>query len=357
MEVRNRYVTLKHQLDEDQEPKESDFELKDSIISLEASTKSSSNNNNYVLVQNLYVSIDPYQINRMKKQSSSHKAINFSFALSPGQVIDAYGVGRVVASTNPGFEKDDLVAGLVGWEDYSLVQGEFMLSFLRKIDNTTELPLSHQVGILGLSGLTAYGGFYNVGRPKKGDKVFVSAASGSVGNLVGQYAKLLGCYVVGSAGTKQKVDMLKDKLGFDEAFNYKEESDLTSTLQKYFPDGIDIYFDNVGSETLEAAVSNMNMFGRVVACGVISEYTDGKKRAAPNMIDVIYKRITIQGFLTPDHMKDFAEFTTVTSDYLKHGKMHALEDISVGIESIPSAFVGIFRGKNIGKKMVQIVEN
>ncbi|KAI3896407.1 hypothetical protein MKW92_046449 [Papaver armeniacum] len=350
MEMENRYVTLKNQLERAEEPKESDFEFKTSTISL------ASSNLNEVIVQNLYVSIDPYQINRMKKQSSSHKAINFTFALSPGQAIDAYGVGRVVASTNSKFEKDDLVAGLLGWEEYSLIQGEFKLSFLRKLETTMDLPLSHQVGVLGLSGLTAYGGFYNVGRPKKGDKVFVSAASGSVGNLVGQYAKLSGCYVVGSAGFKQKVEMLKDKLGFDDAFNYKDEPDLTSALQRYFPDGIDIYFDNVGSEMLEAAIVNMNPFGRVVVCGVMADYIDETKRAAPNMLDVIYKRISIQGFITPDYMKDYAEFASITSDYIHNAKLHVLEDISIGLESIPSAFVGIFRGDNIGKKMVQIVK-
>ncbi|KAI3951248.1 hypothetical protein MKW92_009507 [Papaver armeniacum] len=350
MEMENRYVTLKNQLERAQEPKESDFEFKNSSISLALT------NLNEVIVQNLYVSIDPYQINRMKKQSSSHKAINFTFALSPGQAIDAYGVGRVVASTNSKFEKDDLVAGLLGWEEYSLIQGEFKLSFLRKLETTTDLPLSHQVGVLGFSGLTAYGGFFNVGRPKKGDKVFVSAASGSVGNLVGQYAKLNGCYVVGSVGNKQKVEMLKDKLGFDDAFNYKDESDLTSALQRYFPDGIDIYFDNVGSKMLEAAIVNMNPFGRVVVCGVMSEYTDETKRAAPNMMDVIFKRLSIQGFITPDYMKDYAEFASITSDYIRNAKLHVLEDISIGLESIPSAFVGIFRGDNIGKKMVQIVK-
>lgn len=141
--MENRYVTLKNQLERDEEPKESDFEFKNTTISL------ASLNCDEVIVQNLYVSIDPYQINRMKKQSSSHKAINFAFALSPGQAIDAYGVGRVVASTNSRFEKDDLVAGLLGWEEYSSIQGEFKLSFLRKLETTMDLPLSHQVGVLG----------------------------------------------------------------------------------------------------------------------------------------------------------------------------------------------------------------
>lgn len=176
--------------------------------------------------------------------------------------------------------------------------------------------------------------------------------------------------------------MLKEKLGFDEAFNYKEETDLNSTLERYgeleitklscftvldllteiyfcyyfryFPEGIDIYFDNVGAEMLEAAVANMNLHGRVAVCGVISEYTDAKKRAAPDMLNVIYKRITIQGFLSGDYFNLFPEFVSTTIDHLRTGKMHVLEDISVGLETVPSAFVGLFRGYNIGKKIVQV---
>ena len=147
--------------------------------------------------------------------------------------------------------------------------------------------------------------------------------------------------------------MLKEKLGFDDAFNYKEEPDLKSALGRYFPDGIDIYFDNVGAEMLEAAVFNMNSFGRVAVCGVISEYTDASKRAAPNMLDVVYKRIKIQGFLAADHMSVFSDFLSTTTDHLRTGKLHALEDISYGVESFPSAFIALFRGHNTGKKMVK----
>ncbi|THG08940.1 hypothetical protein TEA_001783 [Camellia sinensis var. sinensis] len=212
-----------------------------------------------------------------------------------------------------------------------------------------------QEDVQSFSGLTAYGGFFQVCRPKKGEKVFVSAASGSVGNLVGQYAKLFGCYVVGCAGTKQKVELLKEKLGFDDAFNYKEETDLKSTLKRYFPDGIDIYFDNVGGDMLEAAVFNMNTFGRVAVCGVISEYTDVAKRAAPDMLDVIYKRIAIQGFLAADQMNVYADFLSTTADHLRNGKMKVLEDISHGVESIPTTFMALFSGDNIGKTIVQII--
>lgn len=255
-----------------------------------------------------------------------------------------------MASGNSGFDKDDLVAGLLSWGEFSLVRGGGML---RKLD-PLGFPVSYHVGILGFSGLTAYAGFFEVCKPKKGEKVFVSAASGSVGNVVGQFAKLFGCYVVGCAGSKQKVELLKEKLGFDDAFNYKEETDLKSTLERYFPEGIDIYFDNVGAEMLEAAIANMNNFGRVAACGVISEYTDKVRRARQDMLDVIYKRIKIQGFLAGDYFNVFEDFILTTSDYLRTGKFEALEDISHGVESIPSAFVGLFRGDNIGKKIVQI---
>ncbi|KAL7168394.1 hypothetical protein ACSBR2_038770 [Camellia fascicularis] len=344
MEVMNKFITIKRHIEG--APQESDFELKTESISLSVQAGS-----NDVIVKTIYLSIDPYQLNRMKSYSSSQKAHSFAVGIIPGEAIDAFGLGRVVASGHPGFENDDLVAGVITWGEYSVIKGAVMLN---KLD-TMDFPLSYHVGIFGFSGLTAYGGFFQVCKPKKGEKVFVSAASGSVGNLVGQYAKLFGCYVVGCAGTKQKVELLKEKLGFDDAFNYKEETDLKSTLKRYFPDGIDIYFDNVGGDMLEAAVFNMNTFGRVAVCGVISEYTDVAKRAAPDMLDVIYKRITIQGFLAADQMNVYADFLSTTVDHLHNGKMEVLEDISHGVESIPTAFMALFSGDNIGKKIVQIV--
>ncbi|KAK0593016.1 hypothetical protein LWI29_029254 [Acer saccharum] len=307
---------------------------------------------NVVIVKNLYVSIDPYQVNRMKSFSSSQSATKNAVGVNPGEGIDAHGVGKVVASGNTEFEKGDLIVGLISWGDYTVVKPGVLL---RKFD-PLGLPLSYQVGILGFSGLTAYAGLFDICKPKKGEKVFVSAASGSVGNLVGQYAKLFGCYVVGSAGNNEKVALLKEKLGFDDAFNYKEETDLKATLKRYFPDGIDIYFDNVGAEMLDAAVANMKAFGRVAACGVISEYTDVRKRAAPNMLDVVYKRIKIEGFLVVDYMNVYQDFLRTTCDHLRNGEIQALEDISNGVESIPSAFAGLFCGDNIGKKIVQIAQ-
>lgn len=342
MEVDNKFVAVKEYVHG--QPSESNFELK--TASLAITLKEGSNQ---IIVKNFYVSIDPYQISRIKDYSSSHKASSFSTQLGLGERVDAFGVGRVVASVNQEFKEGDLVAGLLGWEEYTVVQPG---TILNKI--TDEFPLSYHVGVLGTSGFTAYAGFYEVCKPKNGDTVFVSAASGSVGNLVGQFAKLSGCYVVGCAGSKNKVDLLKEKLGFDEAFNYKEEPDLKLALKRYFPDGIDIYFDNVGGKMLEAAVANMKAFGRVALCGVISEYTSPSLRAAPDMIDVIYKRINIRGFLANDYLHIYNEFISTTLEHLRHGRLQVLEDISQGIENVPTAFSGLFRGDNVGKKAVQI---
>ncbi|KAF4391962.1 hypothetical protein F8388_004291 [Cannabis sativa] len=289
MEVMNRYVTIKTQINGD--PKESDFEIKCSSIVVSA-------------------------------QPGSNDV-----------VIDAYGVAKVVASGNPEFEKDDLVVGMINWGEYSVLKGETYM--LRKLD-TMGFPLSHHVGIFAFSGLTAYAGLFEVGKPKKGEKVFVSAAAGSIGHLV---------------------ELLKEKLGFDDAFNYKDESDLKSTLKKYFPNGIDIYFDNVGAEMLEAAVANMNTFGRIAACGVISEYTDTNKRAAPNMLDIVYKRIVIRGFLAADFLNIYPDFLSATVDHIRTGVFKTLEDISIGLESIPQAFLGLFHGSNVGKKMVKLSDD
>ncbi|KAK3436617.1 hypothetical protein EUGRSUZ_C01168 [Eucalyptus grandis] len=346
MEVANKYVTLKTHIEG--APKESDFELRTSPLALSLDPSSDE-----MIVKNLYVSIDPYQLNRMKLYNSSQKMGAGLEGITLGKEIKAYGVAEVVASDNVEFEKGDVVVGFVTWAEYSKIRGNGMI---RKLD-PLGFPLSYHVGLFGYSGLAAYAGFFEICKPKQGEKVFVSAASGSVGNMVGQYAKLLGCYVVGCAGSKQKVELLKEKLGFDDAFNYKGETDLNSALKRYFPDGIDIYFDNVGAEMLEAAVANMNTYGRVAVCGATSEYTDPGKRAAPNMLDVIYKRIKIQGFLAWDHMDVFEDFISTTGNCLRSGQMHPLEDFSNGVETIPSAFVGLFRGDNIGKKMVKITED
>ncbi|KAK7327691.1 hypothetical protein VNO77_21779 [Canavalia gladiata] len=357
MEVTNKYIVIKHHIEN--APKESHFELKTGTFALSVTPGSDD-----IIVKNLCISIDPYQINRMKSYSSSQNATNFTVPITPGEAVDALAIGKVVASGNAMFEKDDLVMGVFTWAEYSLVKEG---SIIKKLESSEFPPLiisefwnAYHFGpffIAGFGGLTAYAGFFEVCKPQKGEKVFVSAASGSVGSLVGQYAKLMGCYVVGCAGNQKKVELVKEKLGFDDAFDYKEETDLNSTLKRYFPGGIDIYFDNVGGEMLEAAVANMKAFGRVAICGVISEYTDSGKRASPNMLDVVFKRITIRGFLAVDFMNVFEDFLAKTSDYLRTGKLKVIEDVSSGVDNIPSAFVGLFNGDNIGKKIINLAED
>ncbi|KAJ6331830.1 hypothetical protein OIU76_010255 [Salix suchowensis] len=320
MEVNNRYITITNHIQGS--AKESDFELK--VVPLRLSVEPGSS---AVILKNLWVSIDPYQLNRMKRYSSSQKTVQPAVRITPGQPIDSPEVARVLVSDDPEFVKDDLVEGFVHWGEYTVVKG----GMLRKLDPEIDLPLSYHAGVLGMSGLTAYAGLFEICKAQEGGQI-------------------------GCAGSRDKVALLKEKLGFDDAFNYKEETDLNSALARYFPDGIDIYFDNVGGEMLEAAVANMNTCGRVAACGAIAEYSEGAKRAAPNMVDVIYKRIKIQGFLAMDHMSLHTDFLSTTTDYIHNGKIKVQEDISSGVESIPSAFIGLFRGDNIGKKIVKIAD-
>jgi NADPH-dependent curcumin reductase CurA len=206
-----------------------------------------------------------------------------------------------------------------------------------------------------MPGLTAYAGFMEVGRPKRGDSVFISSASGAVGQVVGQLAKIAGCYVVGSAGSDEKVDLLKDKLGFDDAFNYKSESDdLAAALKGRFPDGIDIYFDNVGGATLDAALLQMRHGGRVVVCGMISQYNLKEHDGLHNLYCIIPKAVPVEGFNVAGYVNVYARFEEEMARYIKDGKVVVVEDVVEGIESAPAALVGLFSGRNVGKQLVEL---
>ncbi|XP_052186921.1 2-alkenal reductase (NADP(+)-dependent) isoform X2 [Diospyros lotus] len=261
-----------------------------------------------------------------------------------------FGVSRVVDSDHPDFSAGDIVTGITGWEEYSVITRTQQL--MRKILRQDDIPLSYYVGLLGMPGFTAYAGFYEVCSPKKGDYLFVSAASGAVGQLVGQLAKLHGCYVVGSAGTNQKVDLLKNKFGFDEAFNYKDEPDLDAALKRYLPKGIDIYFDNVGGSMLDAALLNMRVNGRIAVCGMVSEKSLSNPRGIHNLSNLIYKRVRMQGFLQSDYLHLMPRFLEDVGQLYKQGKIAYVEDMSNGLESAPAALVGLYSGKNVGKQVV-----
>lgn len=263
-------------------------------------------------------------------------------------------MSRVLHSKNHNFKAGDVVAGLTGWEEYSVIHNTGQLRKIQQDDDSVPLPLSYYVGLLGMPGFTAYAGFYEVCAPKKGESVYVSAASGAVGQLVGQLAKLHGCYVVGSAGTSQKVELLKKKLGYDDAFNYKTESDLDAALKRYFPKGIDIYFENVGGAMLDAVLLNMAIHGRIAVCGMVSQHSMSSWHGIHNLFTLISKQVRMQGFLQSDYLHLFPRFLEDVTAYYKQGKIVYIENMNEGLESAPAAFVGLFSGENVGKQVVRV---
>ncbi|KAG1328252.1 putative 2-alkenal reductase (NADP(+)-dependent) [Cocos nucifera] len=278
-----------------------------------------------VLVKNLYLSCDPYMRGRMRENYDSYIP-----PFQPGSVIEGFGVSKVVDSDNPSFGVGDLVSGLTGWEEYSLIS---KTERLRKIQ-IKDIPLSYHVGLLGRS----------IAYAIEQCSLNQFFGTGAVGQLVGQLARLHGCYVVGSAGTRQKVDLLKNKLGFDEAFNYKEESDLNIALKRYFPKGIDIYFDNVGGPMLDAVLLNMRLRGRIAVCGMVSQSGVSDPQGICNLLCLVTKSVRMQGFLQHDHLHLFPQFLDHMVSYYKQGKIVYIEDMSEGLESAPNSFVGLFTG-------------
>ncbi|XP_073027560.1 2-alkenal reductase (NADP(+)-dependent)-like [Primulina eburnea] len=333
-EVSNKMIVLKDYVKGF--PKESDMLLKTSVIKLRVPDGCE----NAILVKNLYLSCDPYMRSRMSKIEKSYVE-----PFVPGSPIIGYGVCKVVDSTHPDFKSGDFVWGMTGWEEYSLLKSA---EGLFKIQHT-DVPLSYYTGILGMPGTTAYCGFYEICSPKKGDTVFISAASGAVGQLVGQFAKLFGCYVVGSAGTKDKVDLLKNKFCFDDAFNYKEEPDLNAALKRYFPDGIDIYFENVGGNMLDAVLLNMKTFGRIAVCGMISQYNLEEPEGVKNLLCLVTKKIRMEGFIVFDYYHLYPKYLEMVLPLMEQGKIMYVEDIAEGLESAPNALIGLFSGRNVGK--------
>ncbi|KAI3888059.1 hypothetical protein MKW92_052771 [Papaver armeniacum] len=303
-------------------PKESDMIPTTDTIKLKVPEGSNS-----VLLKNLYLSCDPYMRGRMTQSDS------YVPAFTPGEPISGYAVSKVLDSGNPNFKKGDYVWGLVGWEQYSLIENPHPMA-LTKIDYT-DVPLSYYTGILG-------------------ESVYVSAASGAVGQLVGQFAKLMGCYVVGSAGSKEKVDLLKNKFRFDDAFNYKEEHDLAATLKRYFPKGIDIYFENVGGKMLEAVLPNMALHGRISLCGMISQYNLDQPDGVHNLFLLVAKRVRMEGFLILDHQHLYPNFLEMMKQLFMEGKLVYVEDTVEGLESAPAALVGLYTGRNVGKQVVRV---
>lgn len=297
-----------------------------------------------LLVKNLYMSVDPYMRGRMVDRPSYVPPFQLGEALTGGCV------GEVVQSENPKYQVGEFVMGFMGWQEYYLSDG----SDLHKL-NPALAPLSAYLGTAGMPGQTAYWGLLDIGKPVAGETVFVSSAAGAVGSVVCQIAKMKGCTVVGSAGSDTKVAWLKKELGVDAAFNYKKSDNLSKTLRQHAPNGVDIYFENVGGAHLEAALANMNQNGRIPVCGMISQYNATTPSAAPgNLTSIIGQRLLLKGFIVSDYMPRTAEFYADMGKWLASGQIKLQETIIDGIENAPSAFIGLFTGENLGKMVVKL---
>lgn len=297
-----------------------------------------------VLVRNIFMSVDPYMRGRMNDVKS------YVPPFQVGEVLQAGVVGQVHASRHADYAEGDYVTGMLGWENYSLGDG----SQLRKIA-AEGVPLSWHLGILGMPGLTAWAGLHAIAKLQPEDRVFVSAASGAVGSVVGQLAKIHGCRVAGCAGSDAKVALLTDELGYDSAFNYRDSSSISRSVAEVCPDGIDVNFENVGGEIFEAALWNMRDRGRVALCGMIANYNDEKLQPGPRGMSVIIgRRLRIQGFIVTDHFDLFPEYATSVAGWLAEGKLRYRETIAEGIENAPAAFIGMLKGGNTGKQIVQL---
>ncbi|EMB18767.1 NADP-dependent oxidoreductase [Rhodopirellula europaea] len=297
-----------------------------------------------ILVKNQWMSVDPYMRGRMKDTDSYVPPFQIDEPLEGGCI------GEVIQSQNADFEEGDMVLGNLGWREYWSSNGEGVT----KIDPNIAPPQAF-LGALGMTGMTAWVGLHKIAQLKEGSTVFVSAASGAVGSIVCQLAKAMDCRVIGSAGKQEKIQWLKDKTGIDAVINYKEVDNLSEELAKHAPDGIDVYFDNVGSDHLEAAIDNMNDFGCCVECGMIATYNATEAPAAPrNMFKVIAKRLRIQGFIVRDHMDAKDEFVSDMATLIQQDKVVWEESVTDGIENAPDAFIGLFEGDNLGKQLVRL---
>ena len=296
-----------------------------------------------LVVRNRFMSVDPYMRGRM----NDVKSYTAPFQLDTP--LDGGAVGEVVASQADGFTPGDTVLHGLGWREYALVDAKAT----RRVDPDLA-PLSAYLGVLGMTGLTAYAGLLDVAAMKPGETVFVSGAAGAVGSMAGQIAKLRGAArVVGSAGSPAKVERLCS-LGFDAAFDY-HDGPVARSLKAAAPDGIDVYFDNVGGEHLEAAIGAMNLHGRAAICGMIAQYNATEASAAPrNLALLIGKRLTLRGFLVGDHGHLRAQFVQEVAGWLRDGKLQCDETVVAGIENAPEAFLGLLRGENLGKMLVQL---
>jgi NADPH-dependent curcumin reductase CurA len=307
-------------------------------------------NDGEFMVRNIWMSVDPYMRGRMREIKS------YISPFQIGKPLEGGCVGQVIKSNNSKFTVGDYVLGNLGWREYWISDGR--TSDVTRIDPNLA-PIQWYLGILGLTGLTAYVGLLKIAQliDKNNSTVFVSAAAGAVGSVACQIAKIKGCHVIGSTSSNEKVKWLLDQAGINYAFNYKEvgEVNISAELGKSYPDGLDIYFDNVGGKHLEAAIDNMKTFGRIILCGMISQYNLTSSPIGPsNLFLAIPNRLKLQGFIVRDHYDVLNEFYADMSKWISEGKMKWRETVIEGIENAPKAFLYLFKGENFGKMLVKI---
>jgi NADPH-dependent curcumin reductase len=293
-----------------------------------------------VLVKNLWLSLDPYMRGRMSEQKSYVKGVDI------GEVMVGQTAGEVVESKHPGFKPGDKVLTQTGWQLYAATK-EAM-----KVD-ASRAPLSYYLGVLGMPGLTAYFGLKELGQPKAGETVVVSAASGAVGSVVGQLAKLWGCHAIGIAGGREKCDYVRSELGFDACIDYKSGK-LREDLKAACPKGVDVYFDNVGGEILDLALARMNLFGRVVVCGTISDYNATEPYRVKNWRAILVNRLKVQGMIVFDWKERYGEALKALGGYLAAGKLKTRESVVEGLANAPQGFISLLKGGNFGKQLVKL---
>ena len=298
-----------------------------------------------VLVQSMWQSLDPYMRGRMAAARS------YTAPVDIGGVMQGTVVGRVVESRAAGLEAGEIVEAPIGWQEYGVIDGQRA----RKVDPSIA-PVSTALGVLGMPGLTAYFGLLDVGQAKTGDVVVISAASGAVGAVVGQIALLMGCRVVGTAGTDKKVSYVVDELGFDAGINYKTE-DVDTALRSACPDGVDVYFDNVGGEVTDIVLSQIRYKARVVICGQISQYNLTKPDYGPrNLRYLLTNQARMEGFLVFNFADRYEEARARLAGWVKDGAIKYQEDVIEGFENAPQAFIGLMHGANFGKLLIKVAE-
>jgi NADPH-dependent curcumin reductase CurA len=316
------------------EPAESDFRVEEVPVPEPGPRQ--------ILVRVVYLSLDPYMRGRMRDAAS------YAAPVGIGEVMTAGTVGEVVKSNHPSWQVGDIVEDRLGWQEYGIGPSPAA----RKIDPALA-PISTANGVLGMPGMTAYFGLFEVGQPKAGETVVVSAASGAVGQLVGQLAKIAGCRAVGIAGGAKKCAFVKDTLGFDACIDYKAEQSLDAAVKAACPNGVDVYFDNVGGKVSDAVLANLNFYARVALCGSISQYNTADP--GPRLMGTfVGKRVTARGFIVWDFNQKYGPALHQMGGWVRSGRLKYKEDIVEGLDKAPRTFIGMLRGENFGKTQVKL---